>query len=279
MFAFDELCVLLDVENTGALSVFPRPAEMAAFLGEDEPRSSNGEVVEVSGLLRFRSGLLHLYVPPRASLTSAQWRCAVDVVDFEERSIWKHLSEWMSSYLDDTLQREPKRESRYGYRRYRGDGVIVDFAATPPSQVDNTERGRIDLEITHDEPRLASIRRVLRIDADAALEGDPACGTTLASRWDLRMTVGVVDAEVRIRWSAPMGPGGTFANDAALCSRWMNELLCHSFDLGRRFGDDATSWKLPARPGQPDERITLHDSSSARRHTGELRLPARWCSP
>ena len=60
----------------------------------------------------------------------------------------------------------------------------------------------------------------------------------------------------------------------------LDAALAHVGTLaGRRFGDDATSWKLPARPGQPDELITLHDSSSARRHTGELRLPVRWCSP
>jgi hypothetical protein len=276
VFSLQELCVLLDIDHAGALSVFPEPAEVATFLGDSNPIQAGGEIVETGGLLRFRTGLLHLYRPPRALVRSTLWRCSIEIDDFAEHAIWKHPAEYTSSYLGDTMKQDARRDRRHGYRRYRGDGVIVDYAPTPPSGHDPDQRGWIELQITHDEPRLAAIRRVLRIADDVVLAGDPSCGTQVPSHWDLRMTVGVVDDEVRVRWSAPMRAGGAYANESARCAHWMSDLLTHLFDHGSGAGEKTTRWAAPTTAGQPPDIVTLLSVEDDRRHTGELRFPARW---
>lgn len=278
MFSLSELCELLDIDHAGALSVFPEPGEVAAFLGPASVGRAGETIVEASGVLRFRTGLNRLYEAPHATLQSTLWRCSLEIRQFPsaDSSIWTGMSEWMSGYLGDTLKREAKRDSRHGYRRYRGDGVIVDLGLTPPSRSDSSERGQLELHVTHDEPRLAAIRRILRLPEGTPLEGDPSGGTTVPSAWDLRMSASVVESEVRMRWSALLGAGGEYDNAAARCTRWMNDLLVHLFDHGWGAGDNATSWKVPPLAGQPAEVVTLHSITDGRRHTGELRFPSRW---
>ena len=278
MFSLGALCVLLDIDHAGALSVFPEPGEVAAFLGPASVGRSGEKTVEASGVLRFRTGLNRLYEAPQATLQSTLWRCSLEIRGFPvaDSSIWTDMSEWMSSYLGDTLKREAKRDSRHGYRRYRGEGVIVDLGLTPPSRSDSSERGQLELQVTHDEPRLAAIRRILRLPQGTLLEGDPSGGTTVPSAWDLRMSVGVVESEVRIRWSALLGASGEYDNEAARCTRWMNDLLVHLFDHGWHAGENVTSWKVPTPPGQSAEVVTLHSITDGRRHTGEIRFPAQW---
>jgi hypothetical protein len=278
MFSLGELCVLLDIDHAGALSVFPEPGEVAAFLGSGYVGRPGQEVVEASGVLRFRTGLNHLYVAPHATLQSTPWRCSLEIRGFPlgEGSIWAHMAEWMSSYLGDTLKREAKGASRCGYRRYRGDGVIVDLAPTPPSRTDSSQRGQLELQVTHDEPRLATIRRILRLPEGTPLEGDPSGGTTVPSGWDLRMSASVVESEVRLRWSALLGAEGEYENAAARCSRWTYDYLVHLFEHGHHAGENATSWTAPTPAGQPAEIVTLYRITDTRRHTGELRFPSRW---
>lgn len=279
MFDLSELCVLLDLDHSGALSVFPEPDEVAAFLGDGRVVKSGETIVEADGLLRFRAGLNRIYASPRAALGSTFWRCALEIDGFPgiDGSIYKHLAEWMASYLDDTMKtREPKRASRRGYRRYRADGVIVDIALTPPSQVDSSERGQIELQITRDETRIATLRRILRVPDGVVLDGDPSGGTVVESAWDARMTACVVDAEVRVRWSAPMKAGGYNANDAARCAQWASGYLEHLFEHSSAAGDSTSRWTVPVPAGQPAEQVTLQRINDERRCTAELRFPARW---
>ena len=234
--------------------------------------------MEASGVLRFRTGLNRLYEAPHATLQSTLWRCSLEIRRFPiaDSSIWTGMSEWMSSYLGDTLKREAKRDSRHGYRRYRGDGVIVDLGLTPPSRSDSSERGQLELQVTHDEARLATIRRILRLPEGTPLEGDPSGGTTVPSAWDLRMSAAVVESEVRLRWSSLLGAEGEYANAGARCSRWLHDYLVHLFDHGQYAGENATSWSAPTPAGQPAEVVTLYRSTDGRRHTGEQRFPGRW---
>lgn len=279
MFDLSELCVLLDLDYSGALSVFPAPDEVAAFLGDADVLRSGEETVEASGLLRFRSGLNRLYAPPRAFLRSTLWRCSVEIDGFPmaEGSIWKHLSEWTSSYLGDAMKkRDAKRDSRHGYRRYRGDGVIVDLALTPPSRTDSDERGQIELHVTHDEAPSATLRRILRVADGVVLDGDPSGGTVVESAWDARMTACVIDSEVRVRWSAPMGAGGAHANEAARCADWADGFLVHLFGFGTFGGEGITRWTVPVAAGESAEAVTLQRITAERRCTAELRFPSRW---
>ncbi|APR82885.1 Hypothetical protein A7982_08234 [Minicystis rosea] len=275
MFSPSELFVLLDFDHTGTLSAFPTPEEIAAYLGPEASVSRSGATfVDVAGQPRFRAGLNHLYAPPRALLDANLWRCRLDLGDFPsgESATWTHLSEWMSSYLEDTLKREPKSKRRHGYRRYRGEGVMVDFAPTPPSQVDASQRGQIELQIMHDEPNLATVRRILRLREDVVLAGE---GATIPSDWDFHLTATVVETEVRLRWSALLHGG---LNDAQRCTTWMTFFLQDTFGFGTKNGapEHATRWEAPGPAGRAGADVVLFNHTDGRRHTGEIRFPVGW---
>ncbi|HET9989916.1 MAG TPA: hypothetical protein VFQ65_15405, partial [Kofleriaceae bacterium] len=101
-FSFGELLVLLDVEGAGAMSApMPTPAEASAVT--QTALRGAPPCVEARGALRFRTGLAHLYDPPRTELVVSPGHLVLAITRFPDQDIWTNMFEWLSGYLADTL--------------------------------------------------------------------------------------------------------------------------------------------------------------------------------
>ena len=102
VFSFGELLVLLDVDGVGPMTApLPTPAE-AAGLAADGLRGT-APCVEFHGALRFRTGLAHLYEPPRTELVVSPGHVMLTITRFPDEDIWTNMFEWVGSYLADGL--------------------------------------------------------------------------------------------------------------------------------------------------------------------------------
>ena len=131
-FSFGELLVLIDVDGVGAMSApLPTPAE-ASELTRNALRGA-APCVELHGACRFRTGLAHLYAPPRADLVVSPAHVMLTISRFADEDIWKNMFEWVNGYLADTLTPTPRSAARDGYHEYAGQGVIATLGYLRPS--------------------------------------------------------------------------------------------------------------------------------------------------
>ena len=114
VFSFGELLVLIDVEGVGAMSApLPIPAEASTLTGT-APRGI-APCVELHGACRFRTGLAHLYDPPRADLVVSPAHVMLSLTRFADDDIWNNMFEWLNGYLADTLTPTPRGAAHDGF--------------------------------------------------------------------------------------------------------------------------------------------------------------------
>jgi hypothetical protein len=270
VFSFGELLVLLDVEGVGAMSVpLPTPAEASALA----PNSLRGTApcVELHGACRFRTGLAHLYEPPRTDLVVSPAHVMLSITRFADVDIWTNMFEWVSGYLADTLAPTARGGARDGFREYAGQGAIATLRYTRPSARLDSRDLLIEVGLRHHEPALATVRRLLGLAADAPIAPqDDGNWRELPTSWPLHLECSRHGATVRFRFSAPHHDGQTSAANLCeeWCWRWLD--LCAGAGVGHH--DRAqVSWDLAAGHAS-----IVRGDGAHRRDVHELHLPAAW---
>ena len=144
VFSFGELLVLLDVDGVGPMTApLPTPAE-AAGLAADGLRGT-APCVEFHGALRFRTGLAHLYEPPRTELVVSPGHVMLTITRFPDEDIWTNMFEWVGVHLDA----DGARRTTIGDALALGRGHAALFVA---------DTGRLALVFRADCAPLLSIR-------------------------------------------------------------------------------------------------------------------------
>lgn len=268
-FSFGELLVLLDVEGAGPMSTpLPAAAEVAA-LGASVVRGT-APCVEVHGPCRFRTGLAHLYDPPRAELVVSPAYVFLSLTRFADVDIWKNMLDWVTSYLDDTLG--PRGPVKDGHREYAGQGVVASVGHSRPSvRLDSRDMG-LELGLRPDEPPLATVRRLLGLAADLDLHPpDDGNWRGLPTRWPMHLEGSRHGPTARFRFSAPHHDGqiSTASLVEEWCWRWLD--LCAGTELGHH---DRTriAWEL----GALGHAAIVRGDGAHRRDVHELHVPAAW---
>jgi hypothetical protein len=262
-FSFGELLVLIDVDRVGAMSAaMPTPAEAAA-LTETALRGVP-PCVEGRGALRFRTGLAHLYDPPRTELVVSPGHLVLAITRFPDQDIWTNMFEWLSGYLADTLGQRGERD---GYREYAGHAVIATLAFTRPNVRLDSRDLVIEVALRHDEPPLATVRRLLGVVAEVAPKDD-GNWHELATRWPMHLECSRHGPVVRFRFSAPHHDGQT--STAGLCEEWCSRWL--GLCAGRPYERTQVSWEL----GEQGHASIVRGDGAHRRDVHELHVPASW---
>lgn len=262
-FSFGELLVLLDVEGAGALSApMPTPAEAAALTGT----AVRGvpPCIEGHGALRFRTGLAHLYDPPKTELVVSPGHLVLSITRFPDKDIWTNMFEWLSGYLGDTLTQSIERAD---YVEYTGQGVCATLAFTRPNVRLDSRSLVIEVALRHDEPPLPSLRRLLGITTDVAPKDD-GNWHELATQWPMHLECARHGAAMRFRFSAPHHDGKT--STAGMCEEWCSRWL--GLCAGKPYDRSQSSWDL----GERGHASIVRGDGAHRRDVHELHVPASW---
>ena len=271
VFSFGELLVLLDVEGVGAMATpMPTPAE-AAGLATDALRGT-APCVEFHGACRFRTGLAHLYDPPRTELVVSPGHVMLTITRFADVDIWNNMFEWIGSYLGDTLAPTPRGAAREGYREYAGQGVIATFGYTRPTVRLDSRDMVLEVGLRRDEPALATVRRLLGVAADAPIAPpDDGNWRELRTAWPMHLECSRHGATARFRLGAPHHDGQT--SSASLCEawcwRWLD--LCAGSTVGHH-DRVQLAWDL----GPLGHAAIIRGDGAHRRDVHELHVPATW---
>lgn len=271
VFSFGELLVLLDVEGVGAMSTpLPTPTEASGLT----PNAMRGAepCVEFHGPCQFRTGLAHLYDPPRTDLVVSPAHVMLTITRFADEDIRKNMYEWVEGYLADTLTPTPRSAASAGYREYAGQGVTATLAYTLPSvRVDSRDQV-LEVGLRRDEAALATLRRLFGLAEDASIAPpDDGNWRELPSRWPMHLEGSRHHETVRFRFSAPHHDGQTSA--AKLCEEWCWRWL--DLCAGARTGHhdrNQLAWDLP---GLGHASIVRGDGAH-RRDVHELHIPLSW---
>jgi len=264
-FSFGELLVLLDVDGVAAMSApIPTPEEAAALTAH--PLRGVAPCVEGHGALRFRTGLAHLYDPPRTELVVSPGHLTLAITRFADQDIWTNMFEWLSGYLGDTLEQATKRDD---YVEFAGQGVRATLAFTRPNVRLDSRNLVLDLALRHDEPPLLTVRRLLGIAAEVAPKDD-GNWHELASRWPMHLECSRHGAVVRFRFSAPHHDNQT--STAGLCEEWCSRWL--GLCAGKPYDRSQSSWEL----GEHGRASIVRGDGAHRRDVHELHVPASWLS-
>ncbi len=271
VFSFGELLVLLDVDGVTAMSApLPTPAE-ASTLAPDALRGT-APCVEFHGACRFRTGLAHLYEPPRTELVVSPAHVMLSITRFPDVDIWNNMFEWVSSYLGDTLTPTPRGAAVEGVREYAGQGVIATLRYTRPSARLDSRDLLIEVGLRHDEPPLATVRRLLGLTADAPIAPpDDGNWHELPTRWPAHLEYARHGAALRFRISGPHHDGQT--STANLCEEWCWRWLDLSAATGLGRHDRAQlAWEL----GALGHASIVRGNGAHRRDVHELHVPSAW---
>jgi hypothetical protein len=274
VFSFGELLVLLDVEGVGAMSTpLPTPLE-AVGLAADALRGT-APCVEFHGGCRFRTGLAHLYEPPRTELVVSPAHVALTITRFPDEDIWNHMFEWVSSYLADTLAPTPRGATREGFREYAGHGVIASLGYTRPSVRLDSRDLVIEVGLRRDEPPLATLHRLLGLAADVPIAPpDDGNWRGLASSWPLHLECSRHGAIARFRIGAPHHDGQV--STASLCEEWCWRWLDLCAGSGPGHHDRVqVAWDL----GALGHAAIVRGDGAHRRDVHEVHVPAAWLAP
>ena len=269
VFAFGELLVLLDVDGVGAMSApLPTPAE-AAGLAPDGLRGT-APCVEFHGACRFRTGLAHLYEPPKTELVVSPAHVVLSITRFPDEDIWTNMFEWVSSYLGDALT--PRGAEREGYREFVGQGAVATLGYTRPRVRLDSRDLVIEVGLRRDEPPRATVRRLFGLAADAAIAPpDDGNWRGLPTTWPLHLECSRHGAIVRFRFSAPHHDGQT--SPAHLCEAWCWRWLELVAGTGLGHHDRVrVSWDL----GELGHASIVRGDGAHRRDVHELHVPAAW---
>jgi hypothetical protein len=269
-FSFGELLVLIDVEGVGAMAPLPTPAEATGLTAE--PLRGIAPCVEVHGALRFRTGLPHLYEPPRTELVVSPSHVMLSITRFADQDIWKNMFDWVSGYLGDTLTPTPRGTGRDGYAEYVGQGEIVTLGYTRPTVRLDSRDLVLEVGLRRDEPALATLRRLFGLAADAPIAPpDDGNWRELHTTWPLHLECSRHGGTVRFRFSAPHHDGQT--SSANLCEEWCWRWLdlCAGSGVGHH---DRTqvAWDL----GPLGRASIVRGDGAHRRDVHELHVPASW---
>jgi hypothetical protein len=268
VFSFGELLVLIDVEGVGAMSApLPTAAEASGLAGNT--LRGTAPCVELHGACRFRTGLAHLYDPPRAELVVSPAHVMLSITRFADVDTWNNMFEWVSGYLADTLT---TTQTRDGYQEYTGQGVIATLGFTRPSVRLDSRDLVIEVSLRRDEAALATVRRLLGLAGDAPIAPpDDGNWYELATGWPLHLECSRHKATVRFRISAPHHDG--HVSTASLCEEWCWRWLdlCAGTGIGHH-DRLQVSWDLP---GLGHASIVRGDSAH-RRDVHELHIPVSW---
>lgn len=268
VFSFGELLLLLDVEGVGAMSPLPSPAEASVFTGIAV--RGTAPCVELHGPCRFRTGLSHLYDPPRADLVVSPAHVMLSVTRFADNDIWKNMLDWVDGYLVDTLTVTAR--SADGHREYAGQGVIATLGYTRPSVRLDSRDLVIEIALRRDEALLATVRRLLGLASDAHIAPPPDGNwRELTTTWPLHLECSRHKDSVRFRFSSPHHDGQT--STAGLCEEWCWRWLdlCAGTAIGHH---DRTqvSWDL----GGFGHASIVRGDGAHRRDVHELHIPVSW---
>ncbi|MEO8706236.1 MAG: hypothetical protein ABI867_39770 [Kofleriaceae bacterium] len=269
-FSFGELLVLIDVEGVGAMAPLPTPAEAAGLTGNAQ--RGVAPCVEVHGAIRFRTGLAHLYEPPRTDLVVSPAHVMLSITRFADEDIWKNMFEWVSGYLGDTLTPTERSAAREGYQEYVGQGVIATLCFTRPSVRLDSRDLVIEVALRRDEPALATVRRLLGLAADAVI-APPGDGNwrELPTSWPLHLECSRHGDTARFRFSAPHHDDQI--STANLCEEWCWRWLdlCAGTAIGHH---DRTqvAWNL----GELGHASIVRGNGAHRRDVHELHIPVSW---
>jgi hypothetical protein len=270
-FSFGELLVLLDVDGVAAMSLpLPTPAEASVLTGT--ALRGAAPCVELHGACRFRTGLAHLYEPPRTDLVVSPAHVMLSITRFPDEDIWNNMFEWVSSYLADTLTLTPQTAARDGHREYTGQGVIATLGYTRPSVRLDSRDLVIEVALRHDEPALAAVRRLLGLARDAPIAPpDDGNWRELATRWPLHLECSRHADTVRLRFSAPHHDAAI--STASLCEEWCWRWLdlCAGTGLGQH-NRAQVSWDL-AGLGHAS---IVRGHGAHHRDVHELQFPVSW---
>jgi hypothetical protein len=271
VFSFGELLVLLDVEGVGPMTPpLPTPTEASALA----PGAMRGTepCVEHHGALRFRTGLAHLYEPPATDLVVSPAHVMLTITRFPDEDIWTNMFEWVSGYLADTLAPTPRGVERDGFGEYVGQGAVATLRYTRPSVRLDSRDLRIEIGLRHDEPPLATVRRLLGIVADAPVAPrDDGNWHEQPTRWPVHLECARHGATARFRFSAPHHDGQI--STASLCEEWCWRWLdlCAGEGLGHH-DRVQVSWDL----GGLGHASIVRGAGAHRRDAHELHVPAAW---
>lgn len=269
-FSFGELLVLIDVDGVGAMSApLPTPAEASALAGTT--LRGTAPCVELHGAVRFRTGLAHLYEPPRTDLVVSPAHVMLSITRFADEDIWTNMFEWVNGYLADTLAPTPRSAARDGYREYAGQGVIATLGYLRPSVRLDSRDLVIEVALRRDEPPLAAVRRLLGIAADAPI-APTADGNwrELPTAWPMHLECSRHNDTVRFRFNAPHHDGQI--STAGLCEEWCWRWLDLCAGTGIEHNRNQVSWDL-AGVGHASI-VRSHGAHS--RDTHELHIPVSW---
>jgi hypothetical protein len=271
VFSFGELLVLLDVEGVGAMSTpLPTPAEAAVLTGT--PVHGIAPCVELRGACRFRTGLSHLYEPPRTDLVVSPAHVMLSITRFPDADIWNNMFEWVSGYLADTLTPTPRSDARDGYRECAGQGVIATLGFTRPSVRLDARDLVIEVALRRDEAMAATLRRLLGLASDTPIAPpDDHNWRELATSWPMHLECSRHGNTMRLRFSSPHHDGQT--SSASLCEEWSWRWLdlCAGIAIGHH---DRTqvSWDL----GELGHASIVRGDGAHRRDVHEFHVPASW---
>jgi hypothetical protein len=271
VFSFGELLVLIDVEGVGAMSVpLPTPLEASGLTGN--ALRGTAPCVEVHGVCRFRTGLAHLYSPPRADLVVSPAHVMLSITRFPDEDIWKNMFEWVNGYLADTLTPTLRSGARDGFREYAGQGVIATLGYSRPNVRLDSRDLVIELALRHDETALATVRRLLGLAGDAQITPpDDGNWRELQSSWPLHLECSRHGGTVRFRFSAPHHDGQI--STASLCEEWCWRWLDLVAGTGIGHHDRVqVSWDL----GDLGHASIVRGDGAHRRDVHELHIPASW---
>lgn len=271
VFSFGELLVLIDVEGVGAMSTpLPSAAEASAFTGL--ALRGTPPCVELHGPCRFRTGLAHLYDPPRTDLVVSPAHVMFSLTRFPDEDTWKNMFDWVGDYLADTLTPTPRSGARDGYREYAGQGVIATLGFTRPNVRLDSRDLVIEVALRRDEAALATVRRLLGLARDAQIAPpDDGNWRDLPTDWPLHLECSRHKDTVKFRFGSPHHDGDT--SSAGLCEEWCWRWLdlCAGTEIGHH-DRKQVSWDL----GALGHASIVRGDSAHRRDVHELHIPVSW---
>ncbi|MEJ7597724.1 MAG: hypothetical protein WKG01_07440 [Kofleriaceae bacterium] len=271
VFSFGELLVLIDVEGVGPMSApLPTPVEASGLTAN--PLRGTEPCVELHGPCRFRTGLAHLYDPPRTELVVAPTHVMLSITRFADADIWQNMFDWLDGYLGDTLTPTPRSAVRDDYREYAGQGVIATLGYTRPSVRLDSRDLVIEVALRRDEPAISTLRRVFGLAGDAPIAPpDDGNWRELPTRWPLHLECSRHGDIARFRFSSPHHDGQT--SSANLCEEWCWRWLdlCAGTAIGHH-DRVQVSWELP----EHGHVAIVRGDGARRRDVHELHVPASW---
>ncbi len=272
VFSFGELLVLIDVDGVGAMSAPLPTVDEASSLLTGATLRGTAPCVELHGACRFRTGLAHLYDPPRTDLVVSPVHVMLSITRVADVDTWNTMFEWVTGYLADTLTPTPRSNASDGYVEYRGQGVIASVAFTRPNVRLDSRDAVLEIALRRDESPLDTLRHLFGLAADTQLAPpDDGNWRELTPRWPLHLECSRHKDTVRFRMSAPHHDGQV--STASLCEEWCWRWL--DLCAGTRIGHHdrvQVSWNLP----ELGHASIVRGDSAHRRDVHELHVPASW---